>query len=305
LDKNKIEKFKKKNLNKVGAFLLWICLIFLVIKGVSSIINPNRFDKEDLKIELANEKTQTQIEKNAISFAENFAKDYMTFNGSKDDYQSRLANYIDDLQIENNNLFNVDYVNSINYKLTTGNTILVDCVIKGDSLTPNTTSTESPDKITISNTSQNFTKVFYIRIPVKIIDSKNFIICDYPTFISGPNKIDLKETEQLKGTELDDDNKKSQIKKILNSFLKAYYEGANTEIGYFVENYNSIERKKPFEFKELQDLKINWDEKNIFYIKAAYVVTNENVAFTQNMEFKVKLNPNNKFIILDYNTKIY
>jgi hypothetical protein len=66
---------------------------------------------------------------------------------------------------------------------------------------------------------------------------------------------------------------------------------------------NIIERAKSFEFYDLKDFLVYLEDENIFYVKASYYVGKDEDKFLQNMEFKLKLK-DNKFIILEYNTKI-
>jgi len=295
--KNKqLEKIKLKTFGRIVLIILWICLIFLTTKGIISILNPNKLSKEDIKIETSKNTASKIIEDNAVSFAENFTKEYLSYYGDEDEYKKRISLFTsNNLDFENTTPFNVTYVNAINHYWSGKNTILVDCVIRGSVYNP-----EGKDKTVVKIPDE---KVYYLRIAVSVFDG-NFLISDYPTFISSPSKIQLETTNNIDGTELDDENKKNNIKNVITSFLTAYNRGQNTEMKYFAENLQIKESGKPFDFESLKDIQINWNEKDEFYVKTSYYVSKDGSRFTQNMEFKLKMKTD-KYIITKYNTKIY
>jgi formylmethanofuran dehydrogenase subunit E len=287
LQNKKVEKLKLKIFRKSVLILLWSCLIFIFVKGIISIINPLDIDYEILNQKSEEENLNINLNKNAISFTENFVKEYMNYSGDIDEYKKRLKPFIvENLEIENSKIFNVSYVNSISSDEIEDNLISVDCLVCGNSL--------------LEDNKKTSEEKYYLRSTVKIVNN-NFVITDYPIFISSPKSIEV-DDESLKGEDLDDENQKEQIQKVIESFLKAYYEGENTEIKYFVENFKLSEKEKPFKFSDIKDFSVTKD-KDTFYVRTSYHVTDTENNFLQSMEFKLILN-NKKYVITDYNNNL-
>jgi hypothetical protein len=294
LKNKKIEKLKIKFFGKTALIILWSSLFFLVFKGIWSIVNPINIDVESIKKEYEDKTLENQIIDNAISFAENFSKEYMSYYGDSDEYSKRIKYFTkDELNLENTKLFEVTYVNSFNYSELENNLIIVDCLVSGEEFS-NDEKKENSEKI-------GSEEKYYIRSAVKIKNEK-FVICAYPVFISSPASVEI-DDEILKGEELDDESKESEIKKVIVSFLKAYYEGENTEIQYFMDNLKSNEKSKAFKFSSIDNLNINWNKEDLYYVKTSYYATDGDNKFLQSMEFELKLK-DKKFVITKYDVKL-
>ena len=128
------EDIKTGLIRNIAKVVLWVGLLFVIYKGVISIV---RADNVNALEDKAFDRYLEQIEKNtierkAISFAENFAIEYMTFYGDNDDYEKRL-NKFSDLEFNKNpNIFMEAVVSNWEESkwIKEDELILVDCFVK-------------------------------------------------------------------------------------------------------------------------------------------------------------------------------
>ncbi|MFV0518269.1 MAG: hypothetical protein ACK5MV_12810, partial [Aminipila sp.] len=95
-DDEKVKEVKTDTFMKVGRIILWLVILFLLFKGVVSVLAPS----SDIKIEQmitdyrADAELRERMQVQAAAFAEDFAYEYYTFSGKyNSDYEQRVRRY--------------------------------------------------------------------------------------------------------------------------------------------------------------------------------------------------------------------
>ncbi len=93
----KLNKIKSTTPKKVAAILLWIVVIFLLIKGVQSILSMGQAQQVRTMVQSNKQQIEQTYQKQvgAAAFAEGFVWEYYTFSGKPgDDYNTRIKKYL-------------------------------------------------------------------------------------------------------------------------------------------------------------------------------------------------------------------
>lgn len=229
MQKVKTEKIRTNALRTVLKILLWACLGLLCLKGAFGIMSGGSISdqREALSRYIESAKMREELALGAKSFAENFVREYYTFSGeARTDYAERLEKYLaksveitepaagtvsasvqqaSAIQIEfiNDKEMNVDVISSVKYNRK------------------------------LEDTVETTKKELLIRVPVATDGEGRFAVDELPQIVPRMEKADITGTGRHTRAEIDP-KEKERIKIILTSFLKAYYEGNESELAYFL-----------------------------------------------------------------------
>lgn len=226
---------------KVARIIFWVILSFIMIRGVVTIVRPSNSNIHDLDQNIRLVKEEMNTENEASSFAESFAKEFLSFKqGQGEEYRKRLSMYLTpqvlasintslsgDVLTEDSNTIKVKKVDDSKYNVD----------IKTKTKYPNTT------------------KDIFLSVHV-VENNGSYAIDEMPLFIAGP-KIAYVEPKQM-----DEQSANSTIstavEDMLNNFFKVYTEGADGEIAYYLNDPTIALSglKGAFKFKSLLEVKV-------------------------------------------------
>lgn len=243
-NKNKPQKLKKTTGIKVLRSIVWIIIGLVCLKGILSIVKPDpvrviQKNDEKFKAELSKE---NQIESRAFSFAESFAREYFTlYSGEKEDYQKRLAKYIERSKVEGVDVkgnTSVDSVQAYNIKKYRDNQLDVYVYAKIQ------VKVEKPGQEAISNPNMKqydiTLKDVYIDVPIYYTASGEMVVENLPIMVGTPKIATQKENTESMGLGLASNVTVNEIQDSLNQFFKAYYQGDQTQVDYFLDKPGNI-----------------------------------------------------------------
>lgn len=298
---------------RIGRIVLWIFIVFVMLRGVGSMLRGSEASKIQTTINqfTEDEKKLKKTEIEATSFAKAFSIEYLTFTGNSLDYSDRLDKYTN---LEFNSLNPRDKIEALGAEAmrvewVNKDILLVDCKVKvkyqpQDAAEGVTANVYSKPGTQPQPTPQKIIKDTYIRIPVTTKDYK-YIIQNFPTFIPAETRAEPQEFERpgkdVKAEDLE------QIQKVIESFIKIYYEGSPTEISYFmVDNKQLTGLNKAYTFKKLVDGSLTVKQPNPQELKYSVnvqyeVISDGGQVFTQNMDLSVILK-DGKYLVNQFNT---
>ncbi|MGN9163492.1 conjugal transfer protein [Clostridium sulfidigenes] len=223
----KIGKIKSLIPKKALKITLWILIAIIMLRGVISMIRPDKSAEsyEKLKDEIRLSQSQINVQEEANSFAEGFVREFLEFKqGKGEEYRSRLSKYMCEQALT--------YVNaSINSDLS----VLDVNSIKSNVVSENKFDVDIRAKVLYAT---GVSKDIYLRVPVTT-NNQEYVIEDLPLFIPEPSIASIK-TEMISGNTAEN-NVTNEIKDMLNKFLRVYAEGQAGEITYYlVDSSNDL-----------------------------------------------------------------
>lgn len=323
LKKKRVEEqaIKTKFFRNIMKLIVWVLIAFVFYKGVMTIIKGDRTSAmEDDFLETAESQKLTELTRTeAISFAEDFAEEYMTFYLNNEEYNERLKEYSNlEFKIDQKNFMEVMYLNTTKYKWIDRDLIFVDCKVKVNYISNKKSSDtdgiynnefqknnndvnedENNDDLKNSNL-----QTINLRIPVSIRKGK-YIIESYPTFIGTREKASGDNNSSIPGEILENSKEKEKITNVISNFLSAYCEGNETDMEYFMlnqKNLNGLDSE--FEVKNLIDENLvikKYDDD--YFVKVNYLLTDSKNEFMQSMEFEL-VYKDEKYLIKRFDTAL-
>lgn len=240
----KVGNLKSTKNQRIFRWILWGVIIFLIFRGIVSIIRPNQSGKilqsVDSTIKINVENTRKLDE--ASNFAEAFSTEFFNFKqGEADNYRKRLASYMSDQALT-----------AINASINVESLTLESKAIYKHLYNENQFNIDVKVKVKV----KEVTKDLYIRVPVAEKDGK-YIVEDMPLFVSRPSSANDIEVKQHDGN-LVESNVSKPIEDMLNNFLKVYTQGNEGEIKYYLSdpNINLKGLEGLFKFKNIVESKI-------------------------------------------------
>ena len=223
-------------LRKVGKVLLWVLVCFLLLKGALGILDNK--SQDELVKTIDGYKTAAEqrdaARSGAAAFAENFVYEYYSFDGhTNSEYADKLSRYL---------AKSMDIAKPVGSGTATE--VLSAKTVK--------ISFASEDRLDVDvSTKVRYTgdvnssggaisdKDLNIRVPVAYKDGK-YAVDAMPIFIPNEDAADIEGAEGYGGTEVSQ-NEEKEIKQVLESFLKTYYEGSDQEVSYYVSDKSKID----------------------------------------------------------------
>lgn len=259
----KIQKIKTTGLRTAGKIILWALVIFLILCGTKSILSASNEDQLKEIIRDYQESTQLREETRtgATAFAESFIYEYYTYTGQlNSDYAERVGAYFAsgvDIKNVNATATAAETVSAqtVNISFISDTQMDVDiwAKVKYTSLMG-----ESAGKITEQDV--------YLRVPViaenmKLGKGGNYAVGSLPMIIPSYEKAKVENFKGYPGTEIPKESK-DEIKIVLESFFKAYYEGTDSEVSYYVTDSSNIKKSLSgmFVFHRIEQMSIVQDK---------------------------------------------
>jgi hypothetical protein len=331
----KIEKVKSKRFRKVFRIILWLVVIFVVIRGIASMMRKDQTASLKTLI-AANAKEQDVKRKGEFgtnSFAENFTRAFIEFNGDDEVYKENLAKYVSSEFKPNTNTARtaVLSVTAVKTDWIGENKVLVDCLVrfttnlpaynaqtslpaynaqaslpaynaqassKTTAVTPKPTPTAVESPTSTSGTKNNVEEMC-LRVPISIKDDGKYIIESRPTFVANNLKSSQRDESQMDGTRVENED----IREITKTFLKSYCEDNSTSISYYMVDSSKIKGLDGvFTFRDIDtfELKKNGDK---FNADVTYYVEGSAGRYIQEMQI-VFVYKDNRYLIEKLNTVI-
>lgn len=226
---------KTTQLRKIGKVLLWTLVIFLLFKGVVSILD-NKSQDEMLKAiddyRSSAEQRET-MRSGAAAFAENFVYEYYSFEGQQNTaYTDQLGKYLAgsvNISKPMGNSAATEVLSAKTMKLSFVGETRMDVDV---SAKVRYTATENTSGEAIND------KDLIVRVPVAYKDGK-YAVDAAPLFIPKEDAADVKGAESYTGTEASQEEKQ-ELRQVLESFLKTYYEGSDQDVSYYVSRDSTV-----------------------------------------------------------------
>ena len=234
----KAKKPKEDNLKKAGLkvvrVVLWVALGFIFIRGTVTLVraDPITSMQTQEKTFMAQTSDKNALEIRAFSFAQNFAKDYMTHIPKDDDnYKKRVLNYmsqdiVDSLKFDDSDYTTVLYSQAYDIKKYSDNQYDVYVYLRVQYRTK-ASSQRDPNNIQYTDSENDV----YLDVPVAY--TNNFIVEDVPAVVAPPTK-GYEESNTYDGNSVDEDTN-TDVTTDLNQFFKAYYGQDQTQVNYFLD----------------------------------------------------------------------
>ncbi len=289
----KIGKIKSLIPKKALKITLWILLGIIMLRGIISMIRPDKSDElyEKLKDEIRLSQSQINTQEEANSFAEGFVREFLDFKQSKgEEYRIRISKYISEQAMSFANT-------SINSDLS-----VVDVnAIKNTIVSENKFDIDVRAKVLYTT---GVSKDVYLRVPVTA-NNHEYVVENLPLFIPEPSaaKVDLGTINNT----LAENDVANDVKDTLDKFLRVYAEGQAGEITYYLTDSNNDlgSLDGVLKFKGISEVNVFSTEESNKYIAIASF-TLEDKENKQEIKQKARLSvvyKDGKYYIESFNTR--
>lgn len=241
-EKPKVKKEKsdeyimKKNTGMmILRIIFWIILIFIFIRGIITIFRPDKEDTVDQMISefKANYNTFTNENEEVMSFAQNFAKEYLTYAvKGEEDYKKRIQTYVTAAFLNAGDICDfsssaeASYVQA--YKMEDYSTDQKDVYVLAKIKYSMQKLAEDGQTYTTEESSNQLV----LKVPV-YCQNGSYVVENIPQIVSDTNYLNDYKVEDYYGTSLTDIQNTAVETSVVN-FLKAYYEQDESVIDYYL-----------------------------------------------------------------------
>lgn len=226
---------KTTGLRKIGKVILWTFVIFLLFRGVVSILD-NKSQDEMMKAidDYRSAAEQREAARSgAAAFAENFVYEYYSFDEQQNtEYTNRIGKYL---------------AGAVNISAPVGNSAAME-VLSAKTTKISFASDKRMDvdvsaKVrytAVSDTTGGAIqdKDLLVRVPVAYKDGR-YAVDAAPIFIPEEDAAVVEGAEVYTGTEASQ-GEKQELRQVLESFLKTYYEGSDQDVSYYVSENSTV-----------------------------------------------------------------
>ncbi len=288
----KIAKIRSTKLRTAGKILLWIMISFIAVKGAVDIVMGNTITKQQQALEIYMEEisTEEQIKTGAMSFAEEFSREYLTFDGELgSDYETRLAGY-------------------------TSNDLRIESPDKGAAVSviaANAVSITFVDKQHVDVTVAVETKIgqrinkLDIMVPVATKGGL-YVVDEYPQIVPKAETADISASQiSIEGTEVSN-AERDDLEPIVESFLKTYYGGSESELMYFLTQDSKVKRgiEGTVKFDAIDSFRAIYSTaEDVYVIDVKIKVQNSGVLLPQHLYLQAE-QEGDRYYIMDIRTRI-
>jgi Conjugative transposon protein TcpC len=298
LSKPKLVTLKTHNWRKILKISLWTLVIFWTLgslRGFTLAAKVNSLPNQQ-QVETKVEKENFAVSVGAQKFAENFLREYFTWN--KDNYQERVDRLKPYLRK------GIDEQAGLKFDSLTGNsspekTELWQVSESGDKTSEITfrvthtikTMAETQDEQGNITQTEQATGPFEKWIEVSVItDGTTFLINGIPTFTSKPPEANISPLQsETEHASVVTSEVKKEITEFLNTFYKQYSTGTIEELEYLTTDKTVRPLDGTIVFNQIEDLLILEKKENGYLIKTKAI-------FTENQS-KAQLIQNHSMIV--------
>ena len=300
-DQERLMKIKTTGLRKVGKVILWILVCFLLVKGVIGILDNKSQDK---MLQSINDYTTAAEQREAAragaaSFAEKFVYAYYSFDGSSNsDYSDRVQKYL---------------ANALAFQKPVGSGIATQVLsAKAFKITFSEKSKMDVDVLAkVRYTGDNASgsaisdKDLNLRVPVAYKDGK-YAVDAMPMLIPEDEAANISRSEgNITGSEVDQKEER-EIKQVLESFFKTYYEGTDQEVAYYVSDHSKIKHslQGTFTFEGVKRIEAYLLPDSEKYVVDAVISINDNGQGIEQEMYLYLTKGENKYFIEEISTRV-
>ncbi len=306
--KTKENKLNKTAGLKVLRILIWMVLAFIFIRGTITLIRPDPVSAMQKKEDnfMTKVSSTNAFENKAFSFAQNFAKDYMThIPNDEASYKQRILKYMqqdlaESVKFDDNDYTTVLYSQAYDIKKYSDTQYDVFVYLRVQYKTEN----KSVPQIDPNNIQYNISENdVYLDVPVAY--TNNFVVEDVPAVVAAPTKGYI-ESNSYNGNSASD-SVNSDVQTDLNQFFKAYYEQNQTQVDYFLDldsgqTVNALNGRYTFD-KLDKVTTYSTKSQNVYLAIVEFNVKDVN-GNSLPQKFNVKItNKNSKYYINQLNTR--
>jgi hypothetical protein len=279
--RDRLMAIKTTGFRKIGKVILWTLVIFLLFKGVVSILD-NRDQDEMLKTidDYRSAAEQREAARSgAAAFAENFVYEYYSFDGqSNNDYTDRIGRYLAGSVIISKPMGTNTATEVLSAKTTKISFAGQDRIDVDVSAKVRYTAVENTTGGALQDKDLN------IRVPVAYKDGK-YAVDAAPIFIPKEDAADVEGAETYTGTEVSQ-AEKQELRQVLESFLATYYEGSDQEVFYYISKDSPIKHglNGAFAFSGIKRMSAyELSEEGKYLVDTAVAVLDNGQEIEQNM----------------------
>lgn len=293
----------KKNTGlRILRVCLWGMLIFVFIRGVVSIFQRNKADVVDGMIRdfKANYSEFTNRNEELMSFAQNFAKEYLSYeNRGEEDYKKRLQGYVAEGfwnggQQDFKASAEAVYVNA--YRMEEYSKNQADVYVRAEVEYKKTV------KEGESYTEEISRKPVTLKVPV-FYSGGRYVVESLPQFVADSLLLEGFRADSYYGDTAVTEEEAAKLKTSVQNFLKAYLEADESVIFYYLDA--SADKKEfsgldgRFLFKSIEDIKCyrNTDGKIVCLVTYKISDAENNTALLQKVNLTLQSSGGKYFVI--------
>jgi len=294
----RLMQIKTTGVRTIGKVLLWILVIFLLFKGAVSILDNKSLSEMVKSIEtyrIAAEQ-RDEARSGAAAFAVNFIYEYYSFDGAANsDYQDRTGAYL---------------AGSLDIQKPAGSGIATEVLsanaVKISFASKNRMDVDISAKIRYTSLTGGaiLSKNLKIRVPVGYQDGK-YAVDASPMLIPKEDAADIMQAEGYSGTEISS-AEKDEIKQVLESFFKTYYEGSDQEVSYYVSDQSKIKHglNGAVTFNKLNTISAYYLAESKEYLVSATLTVNDNGEEIRQNMYLYLIKGEDKYYINQISTRV-
>lgn len=238
--KEKTEEYviKKNTGMKVARVLFWLILIFIFIRGILSMFKTDTQKQAEELIRNFKAEYSDFTSQNAeiMAFAQNFCKEYMTYEkNGEDDYKNRLTPYVSSGFLASSNIVDftasaeVKYVQA--YRIEDYSQSQKDVYVAAEIQYESRKLNDDGQTYTTSQSSRTMT----LRVPI-YVHAGSYVVEDIPLVVADESiYIPDYVVETYYGNSVTDE-KAAALKTSVENFLKAYLEQDESVINYYLDS---------------------------------------------------------------------
>ena len=265
---------------KVGRVILWLVILFLLLRGIVSILAPSSEVRLEKIVDRysTDAKLRETVQVGAAAFAEDFAYEYYTFSGEfNSDYGQRLKRYLArsleikspesgkyQMNVELSKTFAIYYRSQTDFDVDVHLQVIYNPLAEG---------------------LEKEQKDIYIRVPISVDKKGNYAVTSLPEYIPQVKSASITPVDTYKGKQIDSDEIQ-RIKETLGSFFTAYYSGTANEISYYLTPDSNVRGTAAgmVKFSKIDYATVYKDEQS-----SDYLVDTELTVLDNNQEMKQRL----------------
>lgn len=235
----RLMRIKTTGLRRIGKVLLWTLVVFLIFKGVGSILDNRGQDELTKVIEDYRSAVEQReaMRSGAASFAENFVYDYYSFDGrSNQNYIQRVGKYLASSMTIPKPMGSGVSVTVLSAKTTK---ISFEADTRMDVDVSVKVRYSGSEDVTLSGSAISIEdKDLNIRVPVAWKNEK-YAVDAMPLLVPAEDAAEVARAPGYSGTEVST-KEKEEIKQMVESFFKTYCEGSDQEVSYYLTSDSEI-----------------------------------------------------------------
>jgi len=228
-------RVRKNTGAKVLRAVFWFMLIFIFIRGVTSVLAPNQHEETEQMIADFKAEYSTFSNQNAeaMAFAQNFAKEYLTYKEKgEQEYKIRIQPYVTTTFLNAGKWVDFKAAATVTYaeayRVESYSKNQLDVYVLVDVEYSNRYLLEDGQTYTTEITNRQVV----LKVPV-YTENELYVVENIPLMVNDSNYIEKYKISDYSGTALSDTTTNA-IETSVTNFLKAYFEQDENVINYYL-----------------------------------------------------------------------